>query len=63
MANKCKSCTLETHCKCVRYFKSVYNRTNCSLNISEDKAGYREDSPKCVSRCYGCQNVSRESSK
>ena len=63
MANKYKSCSLETHCKCVRCFKSVCNRPNCSLNISEDEAGYQEDPPKCVSRCYGCQNVSTESSK
>ena len=63
MANKCTSCTLETHCKFLRFFKPVCNRPNCSLNISEDGAGYQEDSPKRVSRCYGCQNLSTESSK
>ena len=39
------------------------NRSECSLNISEDKFGYEEDTPKRVSKCYGCQNVPTESSK
>ena len=49
--------------KCVTCFKHVCNRPKGSLNIFEDKVGYEEDPPKRVSRCYGCQNVSIESSR
>ena len=63
MANKFKSCILETHYECVSCFKHLHNRLEYSLNVSEDEAGYQEDSPKWVSRSCGCQNVSRESSK
>ena len=58
MSNKCKSCSSETHYECASCFKhGVQNRPECSFNVSEDEGGYQEDSPKRMSRCYGCQNV------
>ena len=45
MANKFKSCSLETH-KCLSCFKHGWNRSECSLNVFEDEVGYQEDPPK-----------------